>query len=148
MALPEDPCTELKSILVDNWDPTNTDNVTPTIKISTEGGYNVRWNYQGRGAGHGDMIFLYSLPGNETPVGLGYTHVHYTRVVSINLGTVYSRARFTKLFNEVRRIIHLKRKGVNYDECIFLRDSDQSNKKTGLHKSIIDVELRMWAETA
>ncbi len=139
--MPLDPLDTVKTLLVNNWVPAQTDNITPTIeKIASLGKKIIDLQ------GNRDHILLYLVGYTTVPLGLGNTAKQTHDVVSIDVRTVKSRDRALKLRNHVEDILddHVKDPDANYKELRPLRCPDLSNRAYGLHRFVFDVELIRW----
>ncbi|MEW6295961.1 MAG: hypothetical protein AB1467_06800 [Candidatus Diapherotrites archaeon] len=93
------------SVLETNWNNSNTDSITPDFFRSDE-----RKTIGGL-TSNKTQVSVYD-PSNETenPISLGYNYVDRIQPVSIDLRTTHSRSHAVNAVEEIKRIIHLKRK--------------------------------------
>jgi len=132
-------------ILQDNWNRGNTDGLTPIIidisEIGAERGkrLDLRRN---------DYILVYETAHNEEAPELLYDFVTTRVNLTVDLRTVHSRDRQLKLENELRRVIHSKRKGdaANYDRLLFKTRTDLSDRTKHLWRFTFQIEVITFAE--
>lgn len=131
----EDPITTLTDELSASWNSGNTDALTPTIGPI--------FNYKRIDVRAGDFVLGYSVSHEEMPKSVGYSHIDYIDVVSIDIRTAVSRAHLIKMRDEVRRVVYAKRKSLNgYKDIRIQRITDLSDKMIKLFRMTIDV--RLW----
>ena len=135
----------MKSILDTNWNRANTDQRKPVITDITtlDPGRGKRFDLN-----RSDGLFLYETAHNEEQPEVFYDFVHTRINVTIDARTVRGRDRLMKLENEVRRIIHLKRKGdgQNLDRLLFKTRTDLSDRTKHLHRMTFQVEIVIFSE--
>lgn len=131
----EDSVTTVTDELSAEWDNTNTDSKTPTIGPVED--------YKRIDVREGDWAVAYALSHEEMPKSLGYTHIDYTDVVSVDVRTAVSRAHLIKMRDEVRRILYAKRTNLNgYKDVRIGNITDLSDKFRLMWRMTIDV--RLW----
>tara|TARA_B100000287_G_scaffold379275_1_gene382272 strand:+ start:2378 stop:2818 length:441 start_codon:yes stop_codon:yes gene_type:complete len=135
----------MKSILDTNWNRANTDQRKPVITDITtlDPGRGKRFDLN-----RSDGIFLYETAHNEEQPEVFYDFVHTRINVTIDARTVRGRDRLMKLEDEIRRIIHLKRKGdgQNLDRLLFKTRTDLSDRTKHLHRMTFQVEIVIFSE--
>jgi hypothetical protein len=135
----------MQSLLNDNWNRANTDQVTPVIMDITvvDPGRGKRFNLQ-----RNDGIFLYETAHNEEQPDVFYDFVNTRINITVDVRTVRGRGRMMKLEDEIRRIVHLKRKGdgQNFDRLLYKTRTDLSDRTKHLHRFTFQVEIVTFAE--
>ena len=123
----------IKDLLIDNWDNTNTNSLTPIIDlIVNRANVDVRAN---------DFILIYNT--GAGPVShSGVRTFSHLWTVSIDLRTVLF-TRYKLFIAEIKRIIEGKylSPANNYHRLFSIRDTDLSDKKRGMYRRVIDVQL-------
>jgi len=68
--------------------------------------------------------------------------------LTIDCRTSRGRSRLEKIEDELRRVIHLKRKGdaTNYDRLLFKTRTDLSDRTKRMHRMTFQVEVVTLAE--
>ena len=131
-----------------SWTSTNTDNTKP-YKIAaayTEKFPDTRF---------GDYVLVYSASHNERQASLGYTHIDYDDVVSVDIRTSYGgndfvkgRAHLIKMRDEARRLVYASRTSLGgYRLAKIGHVQDLSDKSTMLWRMVVDVMLRKVIDT-
>ena len=135
----------MKSILDTNWNRANTNQRKPVITDITtlDPGRGKRFDLN-----RSDGVFLYETAHNEEQPEVFYNFVHTRINVTIDVRTVKGRSHLMKLEDEVRRIIHLKRKGdgQNLDRLLFKTRTDLSDRTKHLHRMTFQVEIVIFSE--
>ena len=135
----------MESILDTNWNRGNTNQRKPVITDITtlDPGRGKRFDLN-----RSDGVFLYETAHNEEQPEVFYDFVHTRINVTIDVRTVKSRSHLMKLEDEVRRIIHLKRKGdgQNLDRLLFKTRTDLSDRTKHLHRMTFQVEIVIFSE--
>jgi|TARA_R100001530_G_C4249421_1_gene137439 hypothetical protein len=135
----------MKSILDTNWNRANTNQRKPVITDITtlDPGRGKRFDLN-----RSDGVFLYETAHNEEQPEVFYDFVHTRINVTIDVRTVKGRSHLMKLEDEVRRIIHLKRKGdgQNLDRLLFKTRTDLSDRTKHLHRMTFQVEIVIFSE--
>ena len=77
-----------------------------------------------------------------------YDFVHTRINVTVDIRTVRGRTQLMKMEDEVRRIVHLKRKGdgENCDRLLFKTRTDLSDRSKHLHRMTFQVEIVIFSE--
>ncbi len=135
----------MKSILDTNWNRANTNQRKPVITDITtlDPGRGKRFDLN-----RSDGVFLYETAHNEEQPEVFYDFVHTRINITIDARTVKGRSHLMKLEDEVRRIIHLKRKGdgQNLDRLLFKTRTDLSDRTKHLHRMTFQVEIVIFSE--
>ena len=123
----------MQSILDTNWNRANTDQLKPVIADITtlDPGRGKRFNLQ-----RNDGVFLYETAHNEEQPELFYDFVHTRINITVDARTVRGRDHMMKMEDEIRRIIHSKRKGdgANFDRLLYKTRTDLSDRTKQLHR--------------
>tara|TARA_R100000008_G_C3505603_1_gene126017 strand:- start:62 stop:418 length:357 start_codon:yes stop_codon:yes gene_type:complete len=95
-----------------------------------------------------DGIFLYESGHQEEQPELFYDFVTTRINVTIDARTMLSRDHLMKMEDEIRRIIHLKRKGdgSNFDRLIYKNRVDLSDRTKRLFRMTFQVEIVIFVE--
>lgn len=135
----------MQSILDTNWNRANTDQLKPVIADITtlDPGRGKRFNLQ-----RNDGIFLYETAHNEEQPELFYDFVHTRINITVDARTVRGRDHMMKMEDEIRRIIHSKRKGdgANFDRLLYKTRTDLSDRTKQLHRFTFQVEIVIFSE--
>jgi len=135
----------MKSILDTNWNRANTNQKKPVITDITtlDPGRGKRFDLN-----RSDGVFLYETAHNEEQPEVFYDFVHTRINITIDARTVRGRSHLMKLEDEIRRIIHLKRKGdgQNLDRLLFKTRTDLSDRTKHLHRMTFQVEIVIFSE--
>ena len=135
----------LVSTIGDNWNRANTDNVKPIVQdisdIGAERGKRLDLNKH-------DYVLIYETAHNEEAPELFYDFVTTRVNLTVDMRTVKSRTHLYKMENELRRVIHLKRKGdgENFDRMLFKVRTDLSDRTKHLWRFTFQVEIITFAE--
>ena len=123
----------IKDLLVDNWNSDNTGTITPVIDlIVNRSNVDVRAN---------DFILIYNT--GAGPVShAGVRTFSHMWSVSIDLRTVLY-TRYKLYIAEIKRIIEGKylSPSNDYHRLYIIRDTDLSDKKRGMYRRVIDVQI-------
>ena len=131
--------------LKDNWNRGNTSNIKPVIidiaDVSPERGK--RLNLQQH-----DYILIYETAHNEEAPDLLYDYVTTRINITIDMRTIKSRVHLQSLENEMRRVIHTKRKGdgTNFDRMVLKTRTDLSDRSKKMFRMTFQVEVITFAE--
>jgi len=95
-----------------------------------------------------DAIFLYETAHSEEQPDIFYDYVNTRVNVTVDIRTVEGREHLMAMENEVRRILHLKRKGdgLNYDRIVYKTRVDLSDRTKRLHRMTFQVEIVILSE--
>ena len=135
----------MQSILDSNWNRGNTDQLKPVIADITtlDPGRGKRFNLQ-----RNDGVFLYETAHNEEQPELFYDFVHTRINITVDARTVRGRDHMMKMEDEIRRIIHSKRKGdgANFDRLLYKTRTDLSDRTKQMHRFTFQVEIVIFSE--
>ena len=132
-------------VLKDNWNRGNTDNYKPVIIDIAETGAE-------RGKrldlDRTDYIMVFETAHNEEPPELLYDFVTTRINITVDMRTMRSRKHFQAMENELRRCIHLKRKGdgANFDRLVYKTRTDLSDRSKKLFRMNYQIEVVIFAE--
>ena len=95
-----------------------------------------------------DVIRIFETAHNEELPELLYDFVTTRINITIDMRTARSRDQLNKMENELRRCIHLKRKGdgVNFDRLVYKTRTDLSDRSKRLFRMTFQVEVVIFAE--
>ena len=95
-----------------------------------------------------DAVFMYETAHNEEQPEIFYDYVNTRINITIDIRTVRGRDQLMKMEDEVRRIIHSKRKGDdgNYDRLLYKTRTDLSDRTKHLHRMTFQVEIVIFSE--
>ena len=135
----------IKDVLTKGWNRGNTSQRTPIIEDITtvEAGRGKRVDLTNK-----DAIFLYETVHNEEQPEVFYDFVHTRINVTVDARTMNGRAHLMKMEDEVRRIVHSKRKGdgANFDRLLYKMRTDLSDRTKRLHRMTFQVEIVIFSE--
>ena len=129
----------------DNWNRGNTSNYKPIIldiaDVSPERGK--RLNLQ-----QSDYILIYETAHNEEAPDLLYDFVTTRLNITVDMRTIKGRKHLQALENELRRAIHLKRKGdgTNFDRLVLKTRTDLSDRSKHIYRMTFQIEVVIFAE--
>tara|TARA_A100001391_G_scaffold181327_2_gene147215 strand:- start:13842 stop:14291 length:450 start_codon:yes stop_codon:yes gene_type:complete len=132
-------------VLKDNWNRANTTNYKPVIIDIAETGPE-------RGKrldlDRTDYIMVFETAHNEETPELLYDFVTTRINITVDMRTTRSRKHFQEMENELRRCIHLKRKGdgVNFDRLVYKTRTDLSDRSKKLFRMNYQIEVVIFAE--
>jgi len=94
-----------------------------------------------------DIIRIFETAHNEAQPELLFDFVNEHINLTIDIRTVKGRSRLSDLRNEVRRILHLMRKGDNttFDRVIFKTRTDLSDRSKRLFRYTMQAECVIFA---
>ena len=132
-------------VLSDNWNRGNTENFKPVIidiaDTGPERGKRLDLDRT-------DYVLVFETAHNEELPELLYAFV-VTRInITVDMRTTRSRGQLQKMENELRRCIHLKRKGdgVNFDRLVYKTRTDLSDRSKRLFRMTFQIEVVIFAE--
>lgn len=135
----------IKKILSDGWNRGNTDQHTPIIEDITtvEAARGKRLDLTSK-----DAILLYETVHNEEQPEVFYDFVHTRINITVDARTMRGRSHLMKIEDEVRRIVHSKRKGdaENFDRLLYKMRTDLSDRTKRLHRMTFQVEIVIFSE--
>mgnify|MGYP003148766501 CR=1 FL=1 len=132
-------------VLSDNWNRANTNNYKPVIIDIAETGPE-------RGKrldlDRTDYVMVFETAHNEELPEMLYDFVTTRINITVDMRTMRSREQLQKMENELRRCIHLKRKGdgVNFDRLVYKTRTDLSDRSKRLFRMTFQVEVVIFAE--
>jgi len=135
----------VQSSIADNWNRSNTDNVKPIIidisETGAERGKRLDLNKH-------DYVLIYETAHNEEAPELFYDFVTTRVNLTVDIRTIHSRGRLYKMENELRRTIHINRKGdgENFDRMLFKVRTDLSDRTKHLWRFTFQIEVIIFAE--
>lgn len=123
----------IKTLLSDNWNSSNTGDVTPTIDVIT--------NREKIDLKKDHFILLYNTGAGPVTHSAIKTFDH-SWTISIDLRTMVY-AKYNLFRAEIRRIIEGKYilPATGYHRLYMIRDNDLSDKSRGMYRRVIDVVL-------
>lgn len=133
------------NVLQTNWNRGNTNNFKPVIidiaDTSPERGKRLDLDRT-------DYVLVFETAHNEELPELLYDFVTTRINITIDMRTTRSRDQLNKMENELRRCIHLKRKGdgVNFDRLVYKTRTDLSDRSKRLFRMTFQVEVIIFAE--
>ena len=128
------------------WNRANTSDIKPVIAdiatIAPERGK--RQDLQ-----RSDFVLVYETAHNEEVPDLLYNFVTTRVNITVDVRTAKSRSHLQLLENEIRRLIHVARKGdaTNYDRMVFKTRTDLSDRTKRLFRHTFQVEVVTLAES-
>jgi hypothetical protein len=135
----------LVDTLTSGWVRGNTDNVKPVIidisEVTPDKGKRLDLNKH-------DYVLIYETAHNEEAPELFYDFVTTRVNLTVDTRTTKSRARLYKIENELRRVVHVNRKGdgTNYDRMLFKVRTDLSDRTKHLWRFTFQIEIITFAE--
>lgn len=136
-----DAIESIVSLLNSNW------NVSPKPSILDIATLDVGEGKRTRLQDH-DIIRVFETAHNEAQPELLFDFVNIHVNLTIDIRTVKGRDRLASLRDEVRRILHAKRKGVNghFDRVIFKTRTDLSDRSKRLFRYTMQAEVVIFAD--
>lgn len=135
----------LEKLFDEGWNRANTTQRKPVIADITtiEPGKGKRLDLQRQ-----DAVLFYETAHNEEQPELLYDFVNTRINITVDMRTTLSREHLYLMENEVRRIIHVNRKGdgVNFDRLIYKTRTDLSDRTKKLWRKTFQVEIVVFAE--
>ena len=133
-------------IIKDDWNRANTSNIKPVIlDIADEGPERGKRLDLSR---H-DYVLCYETAHNEEAPDLFYNFVTTRVNITVDVRTTKSRSHLRLMENEIRRVIHLRRKGdgANFDRLLFKTRTDLSDRTKKLFRHTFQVEVITLGES-
>jgi len=133
------------NVLQTNWNRGNSNNFKPVIidiaDTGPERGKRLDLDRT-------DYVLVFETAHNEELPELLYDFVTTRINITIDMRTARSRDQLNKMENELRRCIHLKRKGdgVNFDRLVYKTRTDLSDRSKRLFRMTFQVEVVIFAE--
>jgi len=135
----------IRSILDGNWNRASSNQRKPVVMDITtlDPGRGKRFNLN-----RSDAVFLYETAHNEEQPEVFYDFVNTRINITIDIRTVRGRDQLMKMEDEIRRIVHLKRKGdaSNFDRLLYKTRTDLSDRTKQLHRMTFQVEIVIFSE--
>ena len=135
----------MRSIFDTNWNRGSTGQRKPVIMDITtlDPGRGKRFDLNSS-----DAVFLYETAHNEEQPEIFYDYVNTRINVTVDIRTIRGRDQLMKMEDEVRRILHLKRKGdgSNFDRLLYKTRTDLSDRTKHLHRMTFQVEIVIFSE--
>ena len=129
----------------DNWNRGNTSNYKPIIldiaDVRPERGK--RLNLQ-----QSDYILIYETAHNEEAPDLLYDFVTTRLNITVDMRTIKGRKHLQALENELRRVVHLKRKGdgTYFDRLVLKTRTDLSDRSKHVYRMTFQIEVVTLSE--
>jgi len=141
--------TEALDVIIDlfqsSWNRGNTDNIKPIVVdiASTDPERGKRIDLKKH-----DYIFVFETAHNEETPEILYDFVTTRINITLDARTMKSRKQQQLMENEIRRLIHTKRKGdgVNYDRLVYKTRTDLSDRSKQLFRMTFQIEVIVFAE--
>ena len=133
-------------IIKDDWNRANTSNIKPVIiDIADEGPERGKRLDLSR---H-DYVLCYETAHNEEAPDLFYNFVTTRVNITVDVRTTKSSPHIRAMENEIRRVIHLRRKGdgANFDRLLFKTRTDLSDRTKKLFRHTFQVEVITLGES-
>lgn len=136
-----DAISVIVSLLDTNW------NVSPKPSILDIANTDVGEGKRTRLQDH-DVIRIFETAHNEAQPELAFDFVNEHINLTIDIRTVKSRQRLSALRDEIRRILHSKRKGdgTNFDRLIFKTRTDLSDRSKRMFRYTMQAEVVTFAQ--
>ena len=131
--------------LSDNWNRGNTANFKPVIidiaEVGAERGKRLDLDRT-------VYVLVFETAHNEETPELLYDFVTTRINITVDMRTPRSRAPFKLMENEIRRLIHLFRKGdgTNMDRLVYKTRTDLSDRSKKLFRMTYQIEVVIFAE--
>jgi hypothetical protein len=135
----------LVGLLGDGWNRGNTDNIKPIIQDISEVGAErgKRLDLQKH-----DYVLIYETAHNEEAPELFYDFVTSRINLTVDMRTNKTREHLYKMENELRRVVHLNRKGdgANFDRLLFKVRTDLSDRTKRIWRFTFQIEIIIFSE--
>ena len=128
-----------------DWNRANTSNIRPVVidiaDTSPERGK--RLDLQRH-----DYVLCYETAHNEEAPELFYDFVTSRINITVDMRTIKGRKHLQALENELRRVIHTKRKGdgTNFDRLVLKTRTDLSDRSKHIYRMTFQIEVVILAE--
>ena len=132
-------------VLKDNWNRANTGYYKPVIidiaDITPERGKRLDLDRT-------DYVMVFETAHNEELPELLYDFVTTRINITVDMRTARSREQLKLMENELRRCIHVKRKGdgTNFDRLVYKTRTDLSDRSKKLYRMTFQIEEVFFAE--
>tara|TARA_R100001510_G_C7607774_1_gene172281 strand:- start:87 stop:533 length:447 start_codon:yes stop_codon:yes gene_type:complete len=131
--------------VLEDWNRANTSNIKPVIAdiatVNPERGKRLDMKKS-------DYVMCYETAHNEEAPELLYDFVTTRINITVDMRTMRGRKHMQAMENEVRRLIHTKRKGdgVSFDRLVFKTRTDLSDRTKSLFRMTFQIEVVIFAE--
>jgi hypothetical protein len=132
-------------VLKDNWNRANTNNYKPVVidiaDVTPERGKRLDLDRT-------DYVMVFETAHNEELPELLYDFVTTRINITVDMRTARSREQLKLMENELRRCIHLQRKGdgTNFDRLVYKTRTDLSDRSKKLFRMTFQIEVVIFAE--
>ena len=95
-----------------------------------------------------DYVLVFETAHNEELPELLFDFVTTRVNITVDARTLVGRERLKKMENEIRRLVHTKRKGdgVNFDRLVYKTRTDLSDRSKQLFRMTFQIEVIVFAE--
>ena len=135
----------VKKVLSDNWNRGNTNHRTPIIEDITtvDAVRGKRLDLTNK-----DAILLYETVHDEEQPEVFYDFVNTRINITVDARTMNGREQLMKIEDDIRRVVHSKRKGdgTNFDRLLYKQRTDLSDRTKRLHRMTFQVEIVIFSE--
>jgi len=129
----------------DSWNRGNSDNIKPIVVdiASTDPERGKRIDMKKH-----DYVMVFETAHNEEVPEMLYDFVTTRVNITVDARTTRNRNRLKLMENEIRRLVHSKRKGdgVNYDRLVYKTRTDLSDRSKHLFRMTFQIEVIVFAE--
>ena len=129
----------------DSWNRGNSDNIKPIVVdiASTDPERGKRIDMKKH-----DYVMVFETAHNEEVPEMLYDFVTTRVNITVDARTTRNRNRLKLMENEIRRLVHSKRKGdgVNYDRLVYKTRTDLSDRSKHLFRMTFQIEIIVFAE--
>lgn len=134
----------VQSLFDSGWNRGNTNQRKPVIQDITS----VEPGGKRLDLARSDAIVLYETAHNEEQPEVFYDFVHTRINVTVDARTMEGRKQLMKMEDEIRRIVHLNRKGdgENFDRLLYKTRTDLSDRTKRLHRMTFQIEIVIFSE--
>lgn len=134
----------IQSLFDSGWNRGNTNQRKPVIQDITS----VEPGGKRLDLARSDAIVLYETAHNEEQPEVFYDFVHTRINVTVDARTMEGRKQLMKMEDEIRRIVHLNRKGdgENFDRLLYKTRTDLSDRTKRLHRMTFQIEIVIFSE--
>ena len=131
-----DAIVEIVKLLKSNWNISLSLALKTSVFLITVKGKRVRMQDK-------DVVRVFETAHNEAQPELLFDFVNEHINLTIDVRTVKSRERLSKIRDEIRRILHLHRKGdgINFDRVIFKTRTDLSDRSKRMFRYTMQAEV-------
>ena len=132
-------------LLSGSWNRGNTDNIKPIVVdiATTDPERGKRLDLK-----KSDFVLVFETAHNEELPELLFDFVTTRINITVDARTTHGRERLKKIENEIRRLVHTKRKGVgtNFDRLVYKTRTDLSDRSKKLFRMTFQIEVIIFAE--